>query len=127
MNFLWAGIIIVGVVYGILARNADAVNEVVFESVKEAVALCITMVGIMSFWMVMMEIATRAGIMKMLTRKMRGLLHFLFPRIEEGSKAYEYIATNMISNFLGLGWAATPAGLQAMKELKKENRIVGKY
>ena len=77
------------------------------------------MIGVMAFWTGIMEIASRAGIVQMASRKMRPLLRFLFPGIPEGHKAEEHIATNFIANFLGLGWAATPAGLKAMEELEK--------
>ena len=81
--------------------------------------LCITMIGVMSFWTGIMEIASRAGIIGMAARKMRPLIRFLFPRIPKEHRANEHITTNFIANFLGLGWAATPAGLKAMEELGK--------
>lgn len=68
-----------------------------------------------------MNIAKKAGIMDALTRGMQPLLAFLFPGVPKGHKAEEYIAANIVSNVLGLGWAATPVGLKAMKELKDLN------
>ena len=81
--------------------------------------LCITMMGVMSFWVGMMEIASKSGVIELASKKMGPLLRFLFPGIPEGHPAKEHIAVNFISNFLGLGWAATPAGLKAMEELEK--------
>ena len=66
-----------------------------------------------------MEIATKAGVIELASKKMGPLLKLLFPGIPEGHPAREHIAVNFISNFLGLGWAATPAGLKAMEELEK--------
>jgi len=77
------------------------------------------MIGIMSFWMGLMEIAAQAGILQMASRKLRPLVQFLFPNIPVEHKANEYITTNFIANFLGLGWASTPAGLKAMEELER--------
>lgn len=117
LNYLWAGMIIVGVIYGAFTGNLSAVGDAAIESAKEAVALCITMMGVMSFWVGIMRIAENAGIVTAATIKMRPLLRFLFPGVPEDHPANPYIATNMIANLLGLGWAATPAGLKAMEEL----------
>ena len=84
---------------------------------KEAVMLCITMIGVMSFWVGLMKIAERAGLIEGASKKLEPLLTFLFPSIPKDHKAREYISTNMIANFFGLGWAATPAGLKAMEDL----------
>lgn len=123
MNWLWSGMIIVGVVYGAITGNLSAVGDAALEYAKEAVTLSISMLGVMAFWMGLMEIATKAGIIEMLSKKMEPLFHWLFPRIPLGSKAQEYMTTNMIANLLGLGWAATPAGLKAMEELDKLDKL----
>ncbi len=119
LNYLWAGMILVGVMFGAFNGRMQDITNAALDSSKEAVTLCITMIGVMAFWTGIMEIASRAGIVQMASRKMRPLLRFLFPGIPEGHKAEEHIATNFIANFLGLGWAATPAGLKAMEELGK--------
>ena len=119
LNYLWAGMILVGVVFGAFNGKMQDITNAALDSSKEAVTLCITMIGVMAFWTGIMEIASRAGIVQMASCKMRPLLRFLFPGIPEGHKAEEHIATNFIANFLGLGWAATPAGLKAMEELGK--------
>ena len=119
LNYLWAGMILVGVVFEAFNGRMQAITNAALDSSKEAVTLCITMIGVMAFWTGIMEIASRAGIVQMASRKMRPLLRFLFPGIPEGHKAEEHIATNFIANFLGLGWAATPAGLKAMEEMGK--------
>ena len=119
LNYLWAGMILVGIVYGAFNGKMPDITNAALDSAKEAVTLCITMVGVMSFWTGIMEIASRAGIIGMAARKMRPLIRFLFPRIPKEHRANEHITTNFIANFLGLGWAATPAGLKAMEELGK--------
>ena len=119
LNSIWAGMIIVGVVYGAFTGRMVEITNAALDSSKEAVTLCITMMGVMSFWVGMMEIATKAGIIQTASRKIAPFIRFLFPQIPENHKAREYITTNMIANFLGLGWAATPAGLKAMEELDK--------
>ncbi|MCB6415754.1 nucleoside recognition protein [Faecalimonas umbilicata] len=119
LNYLWAGMIIVGVVYAAFTGRMPDITNAALDSSKEAIALCITMMGVMSFWGGLMEIADKAGIVKSLSWKMRPLIRFLFPDMPKGHPAEEYITTNIIANVLGLGWAATPAGLKAMDELGK--------
>ena len=119
LNYLWAGMILAGIIFGAFNGKMQDITNAALDSSKEAVTLCITMIGVMAFWTGIMEIASRAGIIQAASRKMRPLLRFLFPNLPEGHKAGEHISTNFIANFLGLGWAATPAGLKAMEELSK--------
>ena len=77
------------------------------------------MTGVMSFWMGLMRIAERGGVIAGLSRKLKPVLRFLFPQIPPGHVANEQIAANMIANIFGLGWAATPAGLKAMESLEE--------
>lgn len=128
LNYLWAGMILVGIVFGAFNGKMQDITNAALDSSKEAVTLCITMIGVMAFWTGIMEIASKSGIIKMASGKMRPLVRFLFPGIPGGHKAEEHITTNFIANFLGLGWAATPAGLRAMEELGKleDDRRLGR-
>ncbi|MDO5540465.1 MAG: nucleoside recognition protein [Eubacteriales bacterium] len=125
MNILWGAMILIGILYGTMTGTLQEVTDAAIASSKEAVTLCITMAGVMSLWVGLMEIAKESGIIEGLTKKLRPFIHFLFPKIPEGHSAQEHIAVNIIANFLGLGWAATPAGLKAMEalgELEEERR-----
>ncbi len=128
LNYLWAGMILVGIIYAALTGNIAEVTNAALDSSKEAIALCITMMGVMSFWVGLMEIAQEAGIIRGMSRRMRPLMRFLFPSLPADHGAQEHITTNIIANVLGLGWAATPAGLKAMEELSKleDDRRKGK-
>ena len=128
LNYLWGGMLLVGILYGGITGNMNEVTEAALSSAEEAVSLCITMAGIVAMWVGLMEIARASGLVDRLTNAMRPLLHFLFPRIPETHRSLEYISANMIANFLGLGWAATPFGLKAMEELEKleDDRRAGK-
>ena len=121
MNNLWIGMILLGIVYGAVTGNMQAVTDAVFASAKEAVTLCITMTGMMALWVGVMEIARGAGLIRKWSEKLKPFIHFLFPGIPKGHKVQEYIAANMIANILGLGSAATPAGLKAMEELAEKS------
>jgi len=119
LNFLWAGMIVIGVAFAAFQGNIGSITTAALDSAKEAVTLCLTMLGVMSFWTGLMEIATKAGIIQALSKLLRPAIRFMFPKIPKEHKANEHITTNIIANILGLGWAATPAGLQAMDELGK--------
>ncbi|WP_320958125.1 nucleoside recognition protein [Enterocloster asparagiformis] len=119
LNYLWSGMILIGVLWGAFHGRLAAVTEGALTSAKEAVTLCITMLGVMTLWTGVLEVGKRAGLIDQLSRRMRPVLRFLFPRLSPESEAAKQISVNMIANILGLGWAATPAGLKAMEELKK--------
>lgn len=136
MNYLWAGMILVGILYGAFHGTLPAIADAALDSAKEAVTLCITMTGVMSFWMGLMKIAEKSGIISGLSRRLAPVIRFLFPDIPEGHEANDHIAANIIANVFGLGWAATPAGLKAMEALEKleeerrsrtgkKNRVIG--
>jgi spore maturation protein A len=121
LNYLWGIMIFIGIMVGVFTGKIDEVSNATINSSKEAVSLCITMLGVMAMWTGLMQIAKRCGLVSALTRRLMPVLKHLFPDIPRGHIAYEYIASNMIANLLGLGWAATPMGLMAMRELKKLN------
>ena len=113
--------LIVGIAFAVFTGNLGATGTQIIDSAGEAVSLGITMLGVMSLWTGLMNIAKNAGITDALTRLLRPVIGFLFPGIPEGHIAREYVASNIIANILGLGWAATPYGLKAMAEMKKLN------
>ena len=117
MNALWAGMMLMAIIYGAFHGTIPAVTQAALDSAKEAVSLCITMLGILSFWMGLMQVGNASGLIGRMTRGIRPALRWLFPGIPEDHPALEQIAVNCIANVLGLGWAATPAGLRAMEEL----------
>lgn len=119
MDILWGGMLAVGILYGILAGNLDAVTQAVLDSARDAVNLAITMAGIMAFWTGIMQIGQSSGMIDAAVRVIAPALDWLFPDIPKGHPARESIAVNCIANIFGLGWAATPAGLKAMKELEE--------
>lgn len=127
LNYLWAGMTLTGILWGALHGQMTAVTDGAIQASKEAVTLCITMLGVMTLWTGVLEIGHRSGLVDQLARRMGPVLTFLFPRLDPDGEARKQISVNMIANILGLGWAATPAGLKAMEELKKveEERGMG--
>lgn len=122
LNYIWGGFVVLGIVTALFTGNLEDVTNAAITGGKDAVTLCITMLGVVATWTGIVKIAQRGGMIESLSGKMRPLLRFLFPSVPDNHPAQQYIATNFIANFLGLGWAATPAGLSAMKELNKLNK-----
>ena len=121
MNYLWSGMILVGLLYSIFAGTLGNVTEAVVNSAREAVNLVISIAGITAFWTGIMKIAEQAGLVEKLARKINPLLRFLFPELEKEEKANYYISLNFLSNFLGLSHASTSSGLLAFQELDRIN------
>lgn len=121
LNYIWAAMIVIGILYGAFTGNIEAVSNAALDSAGEAVDLCLTMAGVTALWVGLMEIAKNAGLIASMTRGISPFVSFLFPKIPQNHPAREYISTNIIANLLGLGWAATPAGLKAMEKLQELN------
>lgn len=119
LNYLWAGMILVGIVVAAVEGNLEAVCEGVIASSQEAVELLFVMAGVVSMWNGILTIADKSGLTNVLAKKMQPVLHFLFPKIPKNHEANSYIAANFIANILGLGWACTPTGIKAMQALKQ--------
>ena len=119
LNYLWAGMTLTGILWGALHGQMTAVTDGAIQASKEAVTLCITMLGVMTLWTGVLEIGHRSGLVDQLARRMGPVLTFLFPRLDPDGEARKQISVNVTANILGLGWAATPARLKAMEELKK--------
>ena len=126
LNYLWSGMILIGILFAAFSGKMPDITTAALDSSKEAVTLCITMMGVMSFWTGLMGIAEKSGILKTATVRLSPLIHFLFPELPKDHPAEKPIAANIIANVLGLGWAATPAGLKAMEalgELEEDRRL----
>lgn len=121
LNYLWGFMIVIGIVVGVLNGKIAEVSAASLNSAKEAIMLCITMLGIMALWTGIMQVARKAGIMDWLTKLIRPFIRLLFPDIPKEHVINEYITSNIVANILGLGWAATPMGLKAMKEFGELN------
>lgn len=119
LNILWVIMIAGGIFFAAFHGTMGQITESFISSSTEAVNLCIFMLGVIGVWNGMMEIAVKSGLMKKIAKTMYPFIHWLFPDIPPRHKANEYIAANMAANILGLGWAATPAGLKGMRELQK--------
>lgn len=121
LNILWPIFIIVSVIYGILTGRVEQVNNSIFQSAEEAVTLTITFLSTLCMWNGIIQIVSKTSIMDKLKKFLSPLMKILFPDIKKEEKVHEEISMNIVANMLGLGNAATPLGLKAMKSLQEKN------
>lgn len=122
LNYIWLGLVVLAVVIGGLNGNLKAVADRAFEMAKFAVLdTALPLVGIMALWLGIMRLAERAGLVGLLAKVLRPLMRRLFPDVPVEHPAMGSMLMNMAANMLGLGNAATPLGLRAMKDLETLN------
>lgn len=121
MNFIWAILMFIAFLWAAVSGNMEALSGSVMSGATSAVELLISITGIICFWSGMMEIADKSGITTCLAKIFSPVLSKLFNNVKKDSMAMRYISLNISANLLGLGNAATPFGLSAMKELKTLN------
>lgn len=121
LNIIWPIFIIIAIIYAFFTGNIENLSNGIFDSAKSAVELTLTFFGTICLWNGVMEIAKRTSLMEKLSKILQPFINFLFPDLNNNKQAKEEISMNMTANLLGLGNAATPLGLKAMKTMQKEN------
>lgn len=121
LNILWPIFIILSFIYALISGNVSQVNEGIFNSLTDAVELSLTFLGTICLWNGIMAIAKKTSLIKNMTGFLKPFINFLFPDLKNNENAKQEISMNMIANILGLGNAATPLGLKAMKSMQKIN------
>ena len=121
MNYIFFFLIAASIVAGIVNNTLDKVVNAMLTSCNTAVEISISLIGIMAFWLGIMRIAEKAGLVQIISKLLYPITRFLFKDIEKDSPAIGNIAMSVTANALGLTNAATPIGLKVMKELQEEN------
>lgn len=121
INYIWAGMVIFSVISAFFAGKADALSSAIISSASDAVSLCIRLGGTICLWGGLMEIAENSGLTAAVCRVLSPLLKLIFPKMDMKSKTAKAISMNVTANLLGLGNAATPLGLEAMRRLQESN------
>ena len=121
VNIIWAGLIIIAIIYSFLTGNIETINNGILTHATSGMNLIIEMMPLIVLWTGIMKIAEDAGLLKVFSKILNPILSKLFPSLNKDHKALGYIASNIAANMLGLGSAATPFGLKAMDELQKDN------
>lgn len=122
LNIVWPIFIIISFSFAIFTGNLEKLNSSIFESTSEAINLSLSLLGTICLWNGIMQIASNTSIIEKLTKFLKPVIKFLFPELRNDPKVQKEISMNMIANILGLGNAATPLGLKAMKSMQKENK-----
>lgn len=122
VNIIWLAMIVSGIVVAAFTGKIEVVTSAALDSAKSAVNVSLGLIAIMTFWLGIMKLAERAGLIRILARVVKPLTSFLFPSIPKDHPAIGAIVMNLSANILGLGNAATPMGLIAMQELQKLNQ-----
>lgn len=122
LNKIWPIFIIISFVYAFLSGNINKVNSGIFESTKSAVELSLTFLGTMCLWNGIMKIAYNSKLINKIVKCLNPIIKRLFPEIKKNEKIKKEISMNMIANILGLGNAATPLGITAMKSMQEINQ-----
>ena len=121
LNIVWPIFIIISFSYSIFFGDINLLNSEIFRSIESAINLSINLLGTVCLWNGIMQIASKTSVIDKLTRFLKPIIKCLFPELRNKSKIQKEISMNMIANILGLGNAATPLGLKAMKSMQEEN------
>ena len=122
LNYIWFGLIFISVVVGTITGRIDQVTDAAITMSKTSVEIAIGLIGIMALWLGTMKIAEDSGLIQIIAKALRPITIRLFPDVPSDHPAIGSIVLNMAANMLGLGNAATPLGLKAMKELQELNK-----
>ena len=122
LNKIWPVFIIISFIYSIFYGNLEQLNSSIFDSTNDAIELSINLLGTMSLWSGIMQIAKNTSLIGKLTKFLKPIIKILFPELKNDKNIQEEISMNMIANILGLGNAATPLGLEAMKSMKRKSK-----
>lgn len=119
MNILWTALILISILYALMTATTGETAVAIFSAAQDAVQLTLKMLGMFCFWGGIMEIAQRGGVTLFIQKMLSPFLHFLFPNQKNNESVKNAIAMNMTANILGLGNAATPLGIEAMRRIKQ--------
>lgn len=119
MTWVWTGMVVLSLLFGLLNGTLDAVAAAAMDGAQSAVELSISMAGVLCLWSGVMEVMKVCGLSDGLARAFRPLLRRLLPQASRDSETLAAVSANLSANFLGLGNAATPLGIQAARRMAR--------
>ena len=120
INYLFAAFFVIGITYSLATGNLDIGTEML-SATHTSLELILSIIPIICLWLGIMNIAKKSGLLDKLAQVLTPILKIIFPEIPKDSPCFSYIGSNIIMNMLGLGNAATPFGLKAIKEMQELN------
>ena len=121
INKIWGFFIIIGIMFSIINGNLEQINIEILNSAKVALDMVVKILPVMALWLGIMNIASKSGLLEKFSRLLSPILTKIFPEIPKNHESFGYISSNIVANMFGLGNAATPFGLKAMKSLQEIN------
>ncbi len=125
LNYIWSGMIIISFIVAVFTGRIEMITSAAMEGAGSAIEMCIGLLGVMCLWTGIARVSEDSGLTDVFARLLRPVTKIMFPRLKNGSNALNAIVMNMVANLLGMGNAATPLGIAAMKELDKQNEKKG--
>lgn len=119
MAWIWTGMVVSSLVFGIITGNLDAVANAALEGAASAIDLSLSMAGVLCLWSGVMEIMNSCGLSEGLARLFRPILRKLLPNASRDPETLAAVSANVSANLLGLGNAATPLGMQAARRMAR--------
>ena len=120
INYIWGLFLLIGIVYIFFTNNTLNINQELLTSGSSAIDMIIKLIPLMCLWLGVMNIAIHSGLLDKMAKKISKVVNIIFPEIQD-NEAISLISSNIIMNMLGLGNAATPFGLKAMKRMQELN------
>lgn len=121
MNYIFAFFILISIVFGFINGNLNNVTDAIWEGCKKTLDISIYLIGIMAFWMGILNIAKKSGLMNLFSKIVTPFINKIFDELPEKSEIQGDVALNFSANFLGLANAATPFGISAIKKMQEIN------
>ena len=121
MAWIWTGMAVLSILCGLATGRGDLVAAAAVEGAQAAVELCVSIAGMLCLWTGVMEIMRRSGLAEGLSRLLRPVLSALFPQVSKDRGVMDSISANVSANLLGLGNAATPLGIEAVRRMERKN------
>ena len=122
LNIIWPLFFIISIIFAFLSGNIQNLNNAIFDGANSAIETTLTLLGSLCLWNGIMNIAMKTSFVKKTSKIIKPIIKFLFPEVENDEKIYKEISMNVIANILGLGNAATPLGLKAIKSMQERNK-----
>lgn len=121
MGYIWVFLIVISIIIGAINGKLPEITQAIVDNAKLAVEISISLIGVMAFWLGLVKLAEKSGLITLVAKIVQPITNFLFPEIPKNHPALGNITMNISANALGVTNAATPVGIKAMQEMQTLN------